>query len=575
MKKRIAVFLITTLLFAYIVPVSGIIAEPNKTTILIVSFDPNDFRQAPPPGDLPDNYVFPEIPENEIKILEPPKVTFSGEDEPIIEMIESVTYDMILGYLENITSFGPRVTGTPASLQASQYLYNVFDSMGLDVRFQPWSYYGYNDRNVEAELQGNDPSSNQIYVVCAHFDSVSGSPGADDDGSGVAAFLACAYLMSQYEFNHTIRFVGFSGEEQGLLGSHEYAKEAKNNGDNIVGALNADMIGFAITQSDGEKIKIYYNTASQWLLTFTQNVNQAYSEYLNLNIISQPGSANSDHYSFWQYGYDAIFYHEYKFNDYYHSPQDTIANMNVTYNVKTTKFILATLAELAECFSSNTPPEIPTISGDTQGYNGEELTFYAISTDIEEDMIYYKFDWGNGGYSDWIGPYDSGETMSTTNIWPEPGQYQVRVKAMDTNNSMSDWSEPHALTIIQNSPPDKPKINSPLVGRTGKPIILTLSAIDPDNHDVNFYIRWGDGISEYWLGPYNSGEEATFSHTYTAGGAMTIVVKAMDEFGKEGQQDQLTILILKNKAAATNPILSQILYFIKNNFPRLGQILGL
>ena len=79
----------------------------------------------------------------------------------------------------------------------------------------PLFYWVFATVNALCILTGYT-ENDEIYVVCAHFDSVSGAPGADDDGSGVAAFLACAYLMSQYEFNHTIRFVGFSGEEQGL-----------------------------------------------------------------------------------------------------------------------------------------------------------------------------------------------------------------------------------------------------------------------------------------------------------------------------------------------------------------------
>ena len=558
MRRKIAIFVIIMLLFAYIIPVSGLITKPNKNTILIITPNLDDFCQSPGPGDLPDDYVFPEITENEIKILEPPKINVNRKDNIVIDMIQSVSYDMILGYLENITSFGPRVTGSTASFQASEYLYNVFDSMDLDVSYHYWSYWGYNDRNVEAILYGNDPDSNQIFVVCAHFDSVAGSPGADDDGSGVAAFLACAYIMSQYEFNHTIRFVGFSGEEQGLLGSHEYAKDAANNGDNIVGVLNADMIGYAVSKSDGERIKIFSNPASQWLLTFAQNVNQAYSEYLDLIIYPGQGSANSDHYSFWQYGFDAIFYHEYKFNDYYHSPQDTIENMNVSYNVKTTRLILATLAELAGCF--NTPPEIPTILGDSDGgCEGEELSFYANTTDPNNDMIYYKFDWGNGYYSDWIGPYDSGETMSTTNKWPKFGEYQVRVKAMDTNNAMTDWSEPINITIVKNYPPGELEIRSPIGGLTGRPVELTLSARDPEEHNVYFDIEWGDATSQL-IGPYASGEEVKYSHTYVTGGKITIVVTAVDEYGKRGETGQVTILILKNMVAVNSPILTHLLF---------------
>ena len=86
--------------------------------------------------------------------------------------------------------------------------------MGLETSFHNWSYNGYSARNVEAILPGTNESSDEIYIICAHYDSVPGSPGADDDGSGTVAVMASAYIMKDYSFEHTIRFVTFS--DQGL-----------------------------------------------------------------------------------------------------------------------------------------------------------------------------------------------------------------------------------------------------------------------------------------------------------------------------------------------------------------------
>ena len=66
----------------------------------------------------------------------------------------------------------------------------------------------------------------------------------------------------------------------------------------------------------------------------------------NCFLREKPGG--SDHYYFWEYGYDAVFYHEYNFNDYYHSANDTIAHMNITYSTRFSRLILATLAEMAQ-----------------------------------------------------------------------------------------------------------------------------------------------------------------------------------------------------------------------------------
>lgn len=266
----------------------------------------------------------------------------------LIELILQVDEATVLSYLEGLVSFGPRVTGTPACEDAADYIYDTFAGMDLEVRYDPWSYAGYSGDNVEATLPGEDPSSDEIYVVCGHYDSVTGSPGADDNASGTVAAIVAAQIMSQYAFNHTIRFVGFSGEEQGLLGSHEYVEEVFQNGDNIVAALNADMISYAETDYDRTQVKIYHDTPSYWLVTFTDGVASDYYDYINLDIIPSGSSGGSDHASFWEFDYDAIFYHEYHFNPYYHSPQDVIANIDLLYATRVCRLVLATLAELAE-----------------------------------------------------------------------------------------------------------------------------------------------------------------------------------------------------------------------------------
>ena len=87
-----------------------------------------------------------------------------------------------------------------------------------------------------------------------------------NNAAGTTSALAAAEILSQYRFRHTIRFLAVYGEEQGLVGSSEYCEEASNNGDNIIAALDADMIGFAPNPGDGDFVKLYINEASsEWL----------------------------------------------------------------------------------------------------------------------------------------------------------------------------------------------------------------------------------------------------------------------------------------------------------------------
>jgi hypothetical protein len=251
--------------------------------------------------------------------------------------------------------------------------------------------------------------------------------------------MAAAYIMSQYSFDHDIRFVTFSGEEEGLLGSHEYAKDAYANSDNIVAVLNADMIGYAISEYDGNNAKVFENEFSGWITDFMDDVSTEYDEYIGINIIPSGLSYGSDHFSFWQFGYSATFTHEYKFNPHWHQPTDTIENMNITYDVKMSKLFVACLSELADTTILNQHPEAPTISGPNEGKIEIEYDYEISTMDIDGDRIYFYVDWDDGYVENWFGPYDSGEIVPLTHLWLVRGSYTVKVKARDTYGSESDW----------------------------------------------------------------------------------------------------------------------------------------
>ncbi len=373
------------------------------------------------------------------------KSTSDFSNEFIIEFIQQMNETMYLGYLENITAFGPRVTGTSACHEAGDYIYNEFENLGLEVRYHYWNYSGYSDRNIEATLFGTNETSDEIYLICGHYDTVSNCPGADDDASGVATVLSAANIFRNYGFNHTIRFVAFSGEEQWMLGSHEYAREAYENNENIIAVLNVDMIGFAITSAHGSNIKIYKNDASKWISDLTVSVSQEYYDYIFLDVIVL-GESPSDQLYFWEYGYDGVFYHEYEFNHYYHMPQDTIENMNITYATKFSKLIVATLAILAQLSSNQ--PHAPTISGPTNGEVEQEYNFTVVTSDPDGDDVFYYIDWGDETSSGWIGSYSSGEEVIINHTWSRSGIFEIKAQAKDINGIKSGWSESFLITII-------------------------------------------------------------------------------------------------------------------------------
>jgi hypothetical protein len=99
---------------------------------------------------------------------------------------------------------------------------------------------------------------------------------------------------------------------------------------------------------------------------------------------------------------------------------------------------------------NNNAPEKPTITGPPQGTPNTDYVFYVQTTDIDEDQIYYYIDWDDESVSNWIGPFESGDTYVEIHQWSSIGMYNVRVKARDTNMVESEWSDPLSVSMPRN-----------------------------------------------------------------------------------------------------------------------------
>jgi len=243
--------------------------------------------------------------------------------------------------------------------KATQYTYEHFQSLGLTVSYHTWLYKGNLRRNVVADQPGTNP--NCLYLLTAHLDSTSQTPaslapGADDNASGVAGVLTAADILHQYQFTCALRYVLFTGEEQGLLGSKAYAQDVANRGDPILGVLNLDMIAYN-SPGSAATIEMDVRTGStgnpdRVLSTMVSNVISAYE----INLI--PGvygwdAPDSDHYSFWQVGYPAVYVGE-DWEDhtpYIHTTNDTINTLNMPYFTEYAKAVVGTLAHLGQVTS--------------------------------------------------------------------------------------------------------------------------------------------------------------------------------------------------------------------------------
>ncbi len=398
-------------------------------------------------------------------VVSPP----NNEEDNITLMLAQLTEEMFLGYVEEIVAIAEkyqesRFTGTEGCEEARNFIIQEFSNMGMNVRSYAWTAFGtffpynlieFSSYNVEARLKGTS-NSDKFYVISAHYDTVYKTPSADDNSAGVAAVLCAAKILSQYNFNHEIRFICWSGEEQGLLGSNAYAYEKYENNDNLIATINLDMIGFTSDEIENDENKVMvYETCSDRLIGTTIDVseNPEYSSYLDLKVIpSEDDSGHkSDQGSFCKYSHDAIFIHEYTWNEEKDTSGDSIDNIDINYATRVARLSMGIIASWASSpVISNSPPDKPHSPNGPDSIKINEVhTFTTSALDSDGDQIYYLFDWGDGSNSKWVGPLNSGEIAHASHMWTKQGEYKIRVKVKDEHGIQSGWSESPKINTLE------------------------------------------------------------------------------------------------------------------------------
>jgi hypothetical protein len=215
----------------------------------------------------------------------------------------------------------------PQLVAAAEFIESSLTTAGSMVRRDSYELRGRACHNLEVQIPGATPD---ILVVGAHYDSVSGCPGANDNGSGVAALLALARRFAGKSSRQTLRFVAFVNEEPPYfqteeMGSFVYAKRCQERGDRITGMISLETIGYFSDAPGSQKypapglglayptkgnfIGFASDTSSRSLLRATvsafRKAGKLPCEGAALPAMI-PGIGWSDHWSFWQCGYPAI-----------------------------------------------------------------------------------------------------------------------------------------------------------------------------------------------------------------------------------------------------------------------------
>jgi hypothetical protein len=200
---------------------------------------------------------------------------------------------------------------------------------------------------------------------------------------------------------------------------------------------------------------------------------------------------------------------------------DDIYSANTIVNFSYDSYIMAV-------FTENLAPDNPEKpDGPNSGEINTELEFSTSTIDPNGNKVYYQWSWGDGTFSDWLGPYNSGAEISTTHAFSGPRDYEVKVKAKDETGLISDWSTPIIVSI--SSRPTAPQISGPNNGQINTDYDFTFVSTDLEGDDLYYYIEWGDGEVIDWDGPYKSGEEAIFTHQWAKKQSFTIKAMAKDE----------------------------------------------
>lgn len=255
-----------------------------------------------------------------------------------------VTQANINTYLQELAALGVKTTGSAANTNALNWLKNKYTSFGYtesEISEHTFSYNSSQSKNLIITKTGT-VYPNQFVIICGHYDTING-PGVNDNGSGVAVILEIARILKNVQTDYSIKFINFSGEEQGLLGSQAYVNNvvnATNPKMNIKLVLNIDQVG-AVAGSVNNTITCERdlsspsannsasNTATQQLMTCVG----LYSP-LETNLARAYGS---DYMPFQANGEIITGLYETNESNFPHTSNDIFANMDPVYVMNVAK----------------------------------------------------------------------------------------------------------------------------------------------------------------------------------------------------------------------------------------------
>lgn len=311
-------------------------------------------------------------------------------DPKIQKIVSEISVDRIASILKKLESFETRNTLSDPSQPhrgigaARQWIFDQLKSysprlqVSFDTHMIPKGGRVWKDvelRNVVAVLPGKmQQAADRWIVISGHYDSLNLrvppelrndqakaaemlAPGVTDDGSGTACLMECARVLSQYEFDATLVFIAFAGEEQGLIGSRAMARRLKEKSQTIQAVLNNDIIGSEVSGNgtiDNRRVLVFSeepnDSPSRQLARFVKRIGERYFPEMTVDMIFRYDrfGRGGDHTAFNEEGYAAVRMttpSEHFANQ--HTATDTFANTSPAYTAKVTRINIAAAAAMA------------------------------------------------------------------------------------------------------------------------------------------------------------------------------------------------------------------------------------
>jgi Zn-dependent M28 family amino/carboxypeptidase len=295
----------------------------------------------------------------------------------IHEMVSEVDVERLKKYVKKVEGLRHGWENYDALEEKAEYIEETLRSFNLVVESQEVPFYGRTYRNIIATIEGIDKEKERI-LLGAHYDAAWGSPGADDNASGVAVLLEAAHILSSQRLHRTVEFVTFTLEEPQLqtlsflIGSNYFAKEAKRANRRYEAVFVLESVGYTDNSEKSQTVPIFIRVAvpkkgnflgvianrrSKAVMDAFYSITSNYVPDLSVVPYKVPLSGRfipqtrfSDHASFWNYGYPALMLTDTAMfrNPYYHTHNDRHETLDFAFIENVSKAVVSVIGILAK-----------------------------------------------------------------------------------------------------------------------------------------------------------------------------------------------------------------------------------